>query len=81
MSEEERKRLPEDAQKQIAALQKAPPPMVDYTLYFEDWQSADGLRFPRTVRRASEGTTTEEWTVSTVKVNPRIDAKTFEVRR
>jgi hypothetical protein len=81
MSEEERKRLPEDAQQQIAALQKAPPPMVDYTLYFEDWQSADGLRFPRTVRRASEGTTTEEWTVGTVKVNPKIDAKKFEVER
>lgn len=80
MSDEERKRRAGDAQQQMAALQKEPPPLVEYTLYFEDWQPVDGIRFPRTIRRASEGTTTEEWAVGKVRVNPKIDAKAFEVR-
>jgi hypothetical protein len=29
------------------------------------------------MRRAMAGTTTEEWTVNKVKVNPKVDAKRF----
>jgi hypothetical protein len=56
------------------------PVMVDYTLYFDDWQSVDGVRFPHKIRRAAEGSTTEEWTVSKVKINPKIDPKKFAVK-
>ena len=47
--------------------------------YFEDWQDGDGLKFPRKIRRAMAGTTSEEWTVTKVKVNPTIDPKKFAV--
>ena len=57
----------------------AQAPLVDVSLFFEDWREADGLKFPHVIRRASEGTTNEEWKVGKVKVNPKIDAKKFTV--
>ncbi len=70
----------QDSQRQVADPIKHPPAMVDYTLYFEDWQPVDGVRFPRRIRRASGGATTEEWTIDKVKINPKIDAKKFAVK-
>jgi hypothetical protein len=78
LTDEERKKIREDAEKQIQELQKQPPTMVDYTLFVDDWRSVDGVKFPHSIRRASTGTTNEEWTVSRVKVNPKIDPKKFE---
>lgn len=54
-----------------------PPPMVDFSLFFDDWREIDGINFPHGVRRASEGVTSEEWKINKVKVNPKIDAKRF----
>lgn len=56
-----------------------PPPMVEYSLFFEDWREVDGINFPHVIRRSVKGTTDEEWTISKVKVNPRLDAKRFTV--
>jgi hypothetical protein len=78
LSEEERKKFAADAEKQIREMEKQPPAMVEYTLFFDDWREEDGIKFPHALRRASAGTTTEEWTVSKVKVNPKIDPKKFE---
>jgi hypothetical protein len=36
------------------------------------------VKFPHSIRRASAGATTEEWVVSRVKVNPKIDPKKFD---
>ena len=77
-SGEERQRIEADAQRQIDQLQAQPPAMVEYTLYFDDWREEDGIKFPHALRRASAGTTMEEWTVSKVRVNPRIDPKKFD---
>jgi hypothetical protein len=68
-----------DPRQQVQALQPQEPSMVDVTLYFEDWRDADGVKFPFKIRRAMAGTTSEEWTVSKVKINPKIDAKKFAV--
>ena len=54
------------------------PPMAEHTLYFDDWREVEGIRFPHRLRRAVAGATTEEWTVSRVRVNPKIDSKRFE---
>lgn len=78
-TEEERRKMREEADRQLQELQKQPPAMADYTLYFEDWQDGDGIKFPRKIRRAMAGTTSEEWTVTKVKVNPTIDPKKFAV--
>jgi hypothetical protein len=57
------------------------PEMADYTVYFEDWRDADGVKFPFKMRRATGGNTTEEWSISKVKLNPKIDAKKFAVEQ
>ena len=78
MSPEEEKKLVADARGQAEQMLKQPPVMVEYSLFFDDWREEDGIKFPHALRRASGGTTTEEWTVSKVKVNPKIDPKKFE---
>lgn len=65
-----------DAAKQVAQMTQQSP-MVDISLFFDDWREVDGLQFPHVMRRASAGTTNEEWTISKVRVNPKIDAKKF----
>ena len=67
------------AMAQVQEALKQPPEMADFTVYFEDWRDADGVKFPFKMRRASGGDTTEEWSVSKVKVNPKIDPKKFAV--
>ena len=78
MSADERRKLAADSETQIREVERQPPPMVEYTLYFDDWREEDGILFPHALRRASAGATTEEWTVNKVKVNPKIDPKKFE---
>jgi hypothetical protein len=80
-SAEDRQRIEADARRQVDQLQAQPAAMVEYTLYFDDWRDEDGIKFPHALRRASAGTTMEEWTVSKVKVNPKIDAKKFDVEQ
>jgi len=76
-TEEERKKMREAAEKQIQELQKQPPVLADYVIYFEDWRDAEGVKFPFKMRRATDGTTTEEWTVNKIKVNPKVDPRRF----
>jgi hypothetical protein len=76
-TEEERRKAQADAEKQIQEMQRQPPVMADYQLFFEDWRDTDGVKFPFKMRRAMAGTTTEEWTVNKVKVNPKVDPKRF----
>jgi hypothetical protein len=80
LTDEERKKLQEDAQKQIEQMRSQPPVLVDYTIFFEEWRSVDGVQFPHKMRRAVGGDVTEEWTINKVKVNPKIDAKKFAVK-
>lgn len=68
---------PEDVAKQLKTMQDQPPEMGDYTIYFEDWRDVDGLKFPFRIRRAVGGTTTEEWSVGKVRLNPKIDPRKF----
>jgi hypothetical protein len=68
-----------DIGKQIQELSRQEPVMADYTVYFEDWRDTDGVKFPFRMRRAMAGTTTEEWSVAKIRVNPKIDAKKFAV--
>ncbi len=75
---EEQRRAREAAEKELQDLQSDPPVLADYTLFFDDWRDVGGLRFPHKIRRAMSGTTTEEWTVNKVRVNPKIDPRKFE---
>ena len=76
LSEDERKKLAADAEKQLAQTVQQSP-VVNISMFFDDWREVDGVQFPHVMRRASDGTTTEEWTISKVRINPKIDAKKF----
>ena len=77
MSDEEKKKAQAEIDKQIQEMQKQPQVIIDYTVFFDEWRDADGVKFPFKMRRAMGSETTEEWTVSKVKVNPKIDPKRF----
>ena len=77
MTDEQRKKAQAEVDKQMQEMQRAPQPTADYVVYFEEWKTVDGIKFPFKMRRAMSGTTTEEWTVSKVKVNPKVDPKRF----
>jgi len=77
MSDEEKKKAQADMEKQVREMSRQPAPMVDYTVFFDEWRDADGVKFPFKMRRAMGSETTEEWTVSKIKVNPKIDPKRF----
>ena len=57
----------------------AEQPPVEFSLFFDDWREVDGVTFPHVMRRAAGGETSEEWTINKVKVNSKIDPKTFAV--
>jgi hypothetical protein len=44
---------------------------------FSDFKSVGGVKLPHTVTRGINGQTTEEWSVSSFKVNPSIKADAF----
>ena len=67
------------ADAEAAKQAQQPAPMIEFSLFFDDWHEADGVNFPHKIRRASAGETNEEWTISKVKVNPTIDPKKFAV--
>ena len=53
--------------------------MVEYRLYFADYQKVDGIALPRHIARGAGARTTEEWNVTSYKVNPSFKADHFKV--
>jgi hypothetical protein len=78
MNDEERRKAAQETEAQIKR-DLADQPLVEFSLFFDDWREVDGIHFPHVMRRASGGETTEEWTISKVKFNSKIDAKKFAV--
>jgi hypothetical protein len=78
MTDEDRRKMTENVQKQIQAAAAQPPTMVEYRMFFGEWTDVDGIKFPMKLQRATAGTTDEEWTITRVKVNPKIDLKKFD---
>jgi hypothetical protein len=78
LTEEEMKQLRERQGAAVTNL-AAQAPMVEYSLFFDDWREVDGINFPHVMRRASKGATEEEWTIRKIKVNPKLDPKKFAI--
>lgn len=66
------------AEAQLEAMRREPPKMADFQLYFSDWREAGGVKFPHVLQRAMSGSTVEEWEITKVAVNPKIDPKKFQ---
>jgi hypothetical protein len=59
-----------------------PPPVpVEYRIYYADYRDVDGMQWPFRLRRATGTDTTEETTFDRFRINTKIDAKKFEVRK
>jgi len=56
-------------------------PALENRLYFADYREVDGVKFPFRLRRALGQDTVEETTFDRFRINARIDAKKFEVRK
>ena len=50
-------------------------------LFFADYRDVDGLKLPFRIRRAVGQDTVEETTFDRFRINAKIDAKKFEVRK
>ena len=59
----------------------APPPRPEFRVYFADYRDVDGLQLPFRLRRATGADTTEETTFDRYRLNAKIDAKKFEIRK
>ena len=57
----------------------APPKMVEYRLFFSDYRKVDGMSMPHRIARGTGTPTTEEWDVTSYKVNPTFKADRFKV--
>jgi hypothetical protein len=81
------KMTPEEREKltaQMAAQAKeadAKRRVVEYRLFYADYRSVDGVMLPFRLERSVDGKPTEEITFDKVKVNAKIDAKTFAVSK
>ena len=54
---------------------------VEYRIYYGDYKSVGGVQLPHTIQRSIDGKPTEEMIFDTVKVNPKVDAKKFQVAK
>lgn len=57
------------------------PTPTQHRLYFGDYQETGGIRVPFRLRHAVGAATIEETTLDRVRINPRIDPRTFETGR
>jgi hypothetical protein len=80
MTEEEQKKAmadAEEARRQAEANRKT----VEYRVFYSDYKTVSGVKLPHTIRRSVDGKPTEEMTFESIKLNPKIDAKKFEVSK
>jgi hypothetical protein len=54
---------------------------IDYRMYYGDFRSVEGLKWPFRVRRAIAGETIEETMFDRFKINTKIDPNKFEARK
>lgn len=79
-TEEEMKKMMDEAaarRKEAEANRK----MVEYRVYYSNFRAVGGLKLPHTMQRSVAGKPTEEMTFDSIKVNPKIDSRKFEVTK
>ncbi len=69
----------EEIEKQMKEAEATPPKLVEYRLFFSDYRKVDGVSLPHHIARGLGAKTTEEWDVTSYKVNPSFKADRFKV--
>ena len=77
MSKEEREKLERDMEA-ARATAEANRRTVEFRIYYGDYREVGGVRLPHRIQRSVDGRTTEEMEFDALKVNAKIDARTFE---
>jgi hypothetical protein len=54
---------------------------VEYRIFYADYKAFDGVRMPTRIQRMVDGQAFEELSLEKIKVNPKLDAKKFEVTK
>ena len=70
---------PEEIEKQMKEAEATPPKLVEYRLFFSDYRKVDGVSLPHHIARGLGAKTTEEWDITSYKVNPSFKADRFKV--
>jgi hypothetical protein len=68
---------PEEMRKRWEEARREPPQEVTYEVHLEDYKDVNGVMLPHRVSQSVDGKPTEEWTVSTYKVNPNLKPESF----
>jgi hypothetical protein len=53
------------------------PPQATFEMRLDDYREVNGVRLPHHISRSVNGTVSEEWTITTFKVNAPLKANTF----
>jgi hypothetical protein len=69
----------EEVEKQVKEAEATPPKLVEYRLFFSDYRRVDGVSLPHRIARGLGAKTTEEWDITSYKVNPAFKADRFKV--
>jgi hypothetical protein len=69
----------EEIEKQMKEAEAAPPKLVEYRVFFSDYRKVDGVSLPYHIARGLGAKTTEEWDITSYKVNPSFKADRFKV--
>jgi hypothetical protein len=56
------------------------PPLVEINMFLDDYKAVDGVMLPHHVTRSVDGQANEEWTLTSIKVNPAFKADTFSAK-
>jgi hypothetical protein len=65
--------------KQRKEAQAAPVKMIEQRLFFSDHRKVDGVSLPHRIARGTAEKTTEEWDITSYKLNPPFKADRFKV--
>lgn len=80
MSAEEREKMMADFEAQRKAAE-ANRKMVEHRIYYSNYKAVNGIKLPHTLQRSIAGKPTEEMTFEQFRINPKIDARKFEVTK
>jgi len=80
MSQEDRDKLMKDLEARRKDAE-AKLRTVEYRVFYADYKSVGGVQLPHRIQRSIDGKPTEEMIFETIKVNPKIDAKKFQVSK
>jgi hypothetical protein len=80
MTPEEREKMMKDLEARRKEAE-AKARTVEYRVYYGDYKAVGGVQLPHRIQRSIDGKPTEEMIFDTFKVNPKIDAKKFQVAK